>query len=181
MKEGHCLLCHSQPDMAVAVLLDYQPLLPERQMGCLLNKEVFVKWPQLPRFVYAHVRPKVRMPKVSRCTSTYLDLSILPISRSLRQSVTKKQPGKALFRNNVVFFFGHFGQIQIDDGQTDGHPQSIGPQPLGLGPRNILSSLLNRQCSPSFDHQFEVWRQLYVKSGVVKIQAHDFIAFKIII
>ena len=31
---------------------------------------------------------------------------------------------------------------KIDDGQTDGHPESIGPQPLGLEPNNwgIISS-----------------------------------------
>ena len=31
---------------------------------------------------------------------------------------------------------------RIDDGQTDGHPESIGPQPLGLGNNNDILLLL---------------------------------------
>ena len=61
-------------------------------------------------------------PNLSKGTSTGQDHSYEPIPRSLRPSITKIQPGKE----------------SMTDGQTDrrkdGHPESIGPQPLGLGP-----------------------------------------------
>ena len=29
------------------------------------------------------------------------------------------------------------------DGQTDGHPKPIGPQPFGLGPKNVFTMFEN--------------------------------------
>ena len=49
-------------------------------------------------------------PKLSKGTSTGQDLSYEHIPRSLRPSVTKIQPGKAMFRKTANF--GHFGQIR---------------------------------------------------------------------
>ena len=36
------------------------------------------------------------------------------------------------------------------DGRTEGHPESIGPQPLGLGPKNDLNLNLNNHVSMTF-------------------------------
>ena len=65
-------------------------------------------------------------PKLSKGTSTGQELLYEPIPRSLRPSVTKKQPGKESMTDRRT------------DRRTDGHPESIGPQPLGLGPKNYM-------------------------------------------
>ena len=78
------------------------------------------------------------MAKMSKGTSSGQDLSYEPIPRSLRPSVTKKQPGKESMTDGRT------------DGRTDGQPESIGPQPLGLGPNKHFDILFTTHLSPPF-------------------------------
>ena len=64
-------------------------------------------------------------PKWSKGTFTDQDLSFEPITKSLWPSVQKFWPVPKKYDGQT-------------DGQTDGHPKPIGPQPFGLGPNKIV-------------------------------------------
>ena len=87
---------------------------------------------------FGQIRPFPVAESGQNCQKAHLqDLSYKPILRYLWPSVTKIQPGKELMTDRRTY------------GQTDGHPESIGLQPLGLGPYKNLGILINMVIGPS--------------------------------